>query len=207
MARPTTISNQQILEAAQTVFLEHGFANASTVEIARRAGISEGSIFNRFATKEALFDAAMDKTVPPPLTLERYIGKGDLKANLVRITVQSIDFLGALLPSLMLRWSEGDRARGSEICTRPKRILHALTGFFAHEAALGRVRGDPRIAARIFMGGVWSFCFLRTVAGDRSMSPASFARGLVAGMWQGMAPRGKLSSKPSRKPSRQGTRP
>jgi AcrR family transcriptional regulator len=192
MARPPTISNQQILDAAQVVFLEHGFAHASTVEIARRAGISEGSIFNRFPTKEALFDAAMDKTVPPPLTLERYIGKGDIRVNLVRITIQSIDFLGELLPSLMLRWSERDRARGSEACNqackRPKRILHALTDFFAQEAALGRVRGDPRIAARIFMGGVWNYCFLRTVAGDRSMSAKAFAHGLVTGLWQGIAP-------------------
>ncbi len=188
MARPATISNQQILDAARAVFLEHGFANASTVDIAKRARVSEGSIFNRFPTKEALFEAAMDKQVPPAFTLGRYLGQGDMKANLVEITVRSIDFLSQLLPSLMLRWSERDRAQGSLTCNRPREILHALTDFFAKEAAQGRIGGDPRIAARIFMGGVWNYCFLQTVAGDRTMSVRSFARAFVEGFWHGFAP-------------------
>jgi len=188
MSRPVSISNQQILEAARAVFLEHGFGNASTVDIARRAHVSEGSIFNRFPTKEELFEAAMDKTVPPPLMLGGYVGQGDIRTNLVGITVQSIEFLSELLPSLMLRWSERDRAQGSTTCNRPREILHALTDFFTQEAELGRVKGDPRISARIFMGGVWNYCFLRTVANDRSMSAETFAKGLVDGMWQGIAP-------------------
>jgi AcrR family transcriptional regulator len=188
MARPVSISNAQILDAARAVFLAHGFANASTVEIARRARVSEGSIFNRFATKEALFEAAMDRAVPPALTLARYVGQGDMKTNLVRITVESIEFLGQLLPSLMLRWSERDRAQGSPTCDRPREILRGLTEFFAKEAALGRVKSDPRIAARIFMGAVWNYCFLQTVAGESSMSAKTFARGLVSELWQGIAP-------------------
>jgi AcrR family transcriptional regulator len=188
MARPSTISSEQILDAARAVFLEHGFGNASTVEIARQAGVSEGSIFNRFPTKEALFEAAMDKGVPPPLRLGRYVGQGDIRTNLVTITVQSIAFLSELLPSIMLSWSERERAHGSATCNRPREILAALTDFFSKEAELGRVSGDPRIAARIFMGGVWNYCSLRTVANDRSMSPGTFARGLVDGMWNGIAP-------------------
>lgn len=188
MARPPSISNAQILDAARAVFLAHGFANASTVEIARRARVSEGSIFNRFPTKEALFEAAMDEAIPPALTLARYVGKGDLRANLVRITVESIEFLRQLLPTLMLRWSERERADGSISCNRPKQILHAVTDFFRAEAELGRVKGDPRIAARMFMGAVWNYCFLQTVAGDRSISVAAYARGLVDGLWHGIAP-------------------
>lgn len=188
MARPTTISNEQILDAARAVFLEHGFASGSTAEIARRAQVSEGSIFNRFASKEALFEAAMDKTVPPAFTLSRYLGKGDMKTNLVALTVQSIEFLSDLLPSLMLRWSERASADGSVTCNRPLEVLHALTDFFAGEKALDRVAGDPTITARIFMGGVWNYCFMQMVAGDRSTTPQAFARGFVDGIWHGIAP-------------------
>jgi AcrR family transcriptional regulator len=191
MPRPTTISSSQILDAAREVFLAHGFANASTVEIAQRAHVSEGSIFNRFATKEALFEAAMDATVPPALTLSRYVGEGDIRTNLIRMTEESIAFLGQLLPSLMLRWSERDHAQGSVTCNRPREILHGLTKFFAKESELGRIKGDPSIAARIFMGAVWNYCFLQTVAGESSMTPQAFARGLVAELWQGIAPTGK----------------
>ena len=54
MARTARITEERILEAAREVFLAEGFG-AQTAKIAQRAGVSEGSIFKRFATKEALF--------------------------------------------------------------------------------------------------------------------------------------------------------
>ena len=188
MSRPTTISNQQILEAARTVFLAHGFAKGSTAEIARRARVSEGSIFNRFASKERLFQAAMDEAESPALTLSRFTGRGDLRKNLVRITTESVHFLAQLLPTLMLRWSERDALASTTPCKRPQEILRAITTFFRAEKALGRVDCDPEITARIYMGAVWNYCFMQTVAGDRTMSVATFARRLVASLWRGIAP-------------------
>jgi AcrR family transcriptional regulator len=192
MARPPSISNQQILDAARAEFLAHGFTKASTVNIARRAGVSEGSIFNRFATKDDLFRAAMDDAPPPVFSLDRYIGESDLRKNLVRITIESVHYLNGLLPKLMLRWSERERAARAKVCNRPREVLRALTAFFKAEKALGRVGGDPPIIARMFMGSVWNYCFLRTVAGDRSMSAKVFAERLIAGLWQGIAPAGSL---------------
>ena len=191
MARRPTISNQQILDAARQVFLAHGFTKGSTVDIARRAGVSEGSIFNRFATKDGLFRAAMDEAQPPVFELDRYVGKGNLRDNLVRITVESVHYLSNLLPKLMLRWSEREHGDKAKVCTRPREILIALTDFFKAEKVRGRTGGDPAISARIFMGSVWNYCFLQTVAGDRSMSAKTFASRLVAGLWQGIAPAGK----------------
>ena len=188
MARPTSISNQQILDAARPVFLARGFGKASTVEIARRAGISEGSIFNRFATKEALFHAAMDDAEPPILDLGHYVGHGDLRRNLVRIAVESIHFLSNLLPTLMLRWSEREAAGGATVCSRPREILASLTAFFKAEKRLRRLGGDPAITARLYMGAVWNYCFLHTVAGYRTMSAKTFAERMVDGLWQGIAP-------------------
>jgi hypothetical protein len=66
--------------------------------------------------------------------------------------------------------------------------LRALTAFFKAEKVLGRVGGEPAIIARMFMGSVWNYCFLETVAGDRSLSAKTFAERLVAGLWQGIAP-------------------
>ena len=60
MPRPRTITDEQIVEAARAAFLEQGFS-ATTAEIARRAGISEGTLFKRFATKEDLFEEAERK--------------------------------------------------------------------------------------------------------------------------------------------------
>jgi len=188
MARPVSITHQQILEAARAVFLARGLSKASTVEIARRAGVSEGSIFNRFATKDVLFQAAMDEAQPPAFTLNSFVGKGDVRENLIRITIESIHFLGQLLPKLMLRWSVRNLAGGAQAGSRPREVLRSFASFFRKERALGRLSGDPEAAARIFMGAVWNYCFLQTVAGDRSMSPQVFARRLVTGLWRGFAP-------------------
>src|SRR5215470_10839817 len=65
MVRPARITDSQILVAARDVFLEKGIS-ATTAEVARRAGIAEGSIFKRFPTKEHLFCAAMTPGGDPP---------------------------------------------------------------------------------------------------------------------------------------------
>jgi AcrR family transcriptional regulator len=50
-ARPS-----EILAAARAVFLENGFALAKVEEIARLAGVSKGTVYLYFPTKEALFE-------------------------------------------------------------------------------------------------------------------------------------------------------
>lgn len=61
MGRKKLISDEQLLEVARQVFLSSGL-NSSTKAIARRAGISEAALFQRYGTKADLFFAAM---VPP----------------------------------------------------------------------------------------------------------------------------------------------
>src|SRR5215217_4680992 len=51
----------QILEAARRVFAERGFRRATTREVARAAGISEGTIYNYFEDKDALLLTILDR--------------------------------------------------------------------------------------------------------------------------------------------------
>jgi AcrR family transcriptional regulator len=51
---------EQILGAATRVFAEKGFSRATTREVAREAGVSEGTIYNYFEDKESLLMAIMD---------------------------------------------------------------------------------------------------------------------------------------------------
>jgi TetR/AcrR family transcriptional regulator, mexJK operon transcriptional repressor len=48
-----------ILEAAVKTYSENGFAETTISAIAKEAGVSFGSVFTYFATKEALFEAAI----------------------------------------------------------------------------------------------------------------------------------------------------
>ena len=51
---------EQILGAAMRVFAAKGYSRATTREVAREAGVSEGTIYNYFEDKEALLMAIMD---------------------------------------------------------------------------------------------------------------------------------------------------
>ncbi len=50
---------QQILEAALAVFLEKGFNATKVSDVAARAGVSQGTIYWYFESKESLFKAAV----------------------------------------------------------------------------------------------------------------------------------------------------
>jgi AcrR family transcriptional regulator len=54
---------QQILDAAIEVFGDHGLAEARLEDIAKRAGVSKGTIYLYFPNKEALFKEMIRQTV------------------------------------------------------------------------------------------------------------------------------------------------
>ena len=63
MTRPKTITDEELLAVARTVFRAQGHT-ASTRSIARAAGVSEGILYQRFGNKEELFFAAMAPSAP-----------------------------------------------------------------------------------------------------------------------------------------------
>ena len=52
-----TAKRRQIIEGARQVFLTQGFDAASMGEIARQAGVSKGTLYVYFTSKEELFGA------------------------------------------------------------------------------------------------------------------------------------------------------
>src|SRR5262249_30528940 len=92
----------RILDAAVTLLRERGLAAATTKEIARRAGCSEGSLYTYFTTKEELLHAVMAERLPPfiPLLhalLER-AGEDTLEDHLEEVARLAVSFYGELMP-------------------------------------------------------------------------------------------------------------
>lgn len=54
---------RQVLEAALTVFAQHGFDGASMDDVASAAGFTKGALYSNFAGKDDLFLALMDQQV------------------------------------------------------------------------------------------------------------------------------------------------
>ena len=201
MSRPSTITDEQILSPARELFLEKGI-RATTSEVAKRAGIAEGSIFKRFKTKGDLFRAAMRPQLEEArwlATLATSTGKGDVRDTLYRAGLEAMEFFRTLMPLMMMSWSNPDDSDGS--CVNPNfgpnppalRALKTVSGFFEAEMRAGRLRRhDPEILARVFVGSIQNYVFFEMVlkAHDELPLPEeSFLRGLIQLLWKGADPR------------------
>lgn len=61
--KTTEERRQDILEVALKVFIQKGYSGSTTAEIARAAGVAEGTIFRHFATKKDLLIAVLEPKV------------------------------------------------------------------------------------------------------------------------------------------------
>src|SRR5215813_10350295 len=59
--RQDRAKRRQIMEGARQVFLAQGFDGASMGEIARQAGVSKGTLYVYFDSREALFEAIVEE--------------------------------------------------------------------------------------------------------------------------------------------------
>lgn len=57
MTKRGDITKNKILKSALNLFVEQGIDRTTTVEITKKAGIAEGTLFLHFETKQKLIDA------------------------------------------------------------------------------------------------------------------------------------------------------
>ena len=194
MARPQSISDEEILEAARDVVLEHGVQVATSV-IAEEAGISEGTIFRRFETKETLFHKAMGIPRDPEwFDLARELhDHDDVEDALLILGTELVEFFTDMIPKISMLMScgaaEPDMFEG-DADAPPIRAIRALRDFFAAHQRAGRLQNfDPEIAARMFLGSIFHFCFAEVSGINRfaAMPEKSFIRGAVDTILRGIA--------------------
>jgi AcrR family transcriptional regulator len=198
MARPVSIDDDQILAAARGVFLEHGI-RGTTAEVASRAGVSEGSIFKRWKTKEELFNAAMSQGSAGEATFLHNImdrvGQGDLREHLIEIGVLMGHFFEKIVALHMHSFAHGS---SSDPASRwgpgepgPMVGRKLLASYFEAERHAGRLRNaDTDVMARTFIGSVYSFVALELMLRGRDPAPMpfwSYVRGLVDILLHGAA--------------------
>ena len=176
MARPKSIDDETLLESARETFLELG-PGASTQELARRVGVSEGTLFKRFGSKLGLFQAAV--RVPDPEEqpwrkgmLER-AGEGDLEAHLLELALGFGRYIEESLPAMQTihRYGGLTSAQVRELCGEDApaqlKMLSSFSEFFTREIELGRIRPtNPATLADLFIGGVVHHCHARLYFGD-----------------------------------------
>jgi AcrR family transcriptional regulator len=204
MPRPVSIQDDVILRAAREIFLEKGW-DATTSEIAAKAGVSHGIIFKRFKTKQALFQSAMQErsdwgqTIPG--LLNSSLGRKDVETTLVELGSLFVEKFLMLIPTLMMAWSnkqdtdnpaESAAAANKARATKALQAVKTIAAYLEAEYRLGRIREtDFEVVAQAFVGALWHHAFLQVMLTDGKSGPAKerrYVRRLVKAMWSGIAP-------------------
>lgn len=152
---------REICAAALEVFAEKGFAAAKVDEIARRAGVSKGTLYLYFKDKEDLFRAVVRDAVAPNVeaitaaisTLEAPF------ADVVRMFLAGFAEGEARLPvGAVAKMVIGESRNFPELARVwhdevASKAIGALASFVERAQQRGEVRaGDPRLYAFSLMG-------------------------------------------------------
>ena len=210
MPRQVSIQDDVILRAAREVFLEKGW-DATTSEIAAKAGVSNGIIFKRFKTKQALFQSAMqeqsDWGQPIPALLKSSLGRKDVAITLVELGTLFVEKFLVIIPTLMMAWSnkpeKPSEAReaittGKERAARALQAVKTIAAYLQAEHRLGRIRDtDFEVIAQAFVGALWHHAFLQVMLSGGQSAPAKerpYVKRLVKAIWSGIGPGGNTGN-------------
>jgi AcrR family transcriptional regulator len=74
-------TRDRILDAAEALFADRGFEGTTLRDVAMRVGIRTPSLYNHFASKEALYAAVLERGVEPLLELLEELLRSDAAAR------------------------------------------------------------------------------------------------------------------------------
>jgi AcrR family transcriptional regulator len=160
--------SEAILEAATALFAEKGAA-ASMEAIARRAGVSKQTLYNRYASKVEIGRALAER-------------RSDAITAPLRSGGDPLEVLTALAETMLAKLCTGDgrsSMRGVALMSPqapdlaaavyhagPGESMRRLSGWLAEQDREGRLRvPDPRLAAEMFSGMTMGHGHLRGVLG------------------------------------------
>jgi AcrR family transcriptional regulator len=201
-----TGTRERIIDATRAVMLNKGLVRATTKEIARAAGVSEGTIYNYFASKEDLFLCTLTQLRSGFVTLMRELheraGTGTVSSTLSSVARTALDFYGEAIPMGASFFADPDLlARHRELLSErgagPQRANEAVAGYLRAEQRLGRVRGDadPDAAAYMLLGAIYQYVYWQQYLGRPNQPDAEdrFIAGILTTLDRALAPVAELS--------------
>jgi len=211
--RPQTVRPEHILACAADLLEQHGFEGVTTRAVAQAAGVSEGTLFRYFKSKDALFTAALmvragapeffellrslvaGRPDDPPQPMEALDQLSRAALSFYLTAVHAIAVLA--VRGAPIGEPEGGRA-GVEPAgvQRGPAAAHALLAEYFRRLAAGGVftDGDEKARAAGFLGGLFGYAFTRAVLdGDEragagwQAEPECFRQQFVADFVRGVS--------------------
>jgi AcrR family transcriptional regulator len=166
------------VDEAAALFAERGFDDVSVMEIARRAGVVEKTVFNHFPVKEGLvFDADPPMRAALLDAVRRRPAGESVSAAAGSFVVAAVGLLGApeaadgvARMARVIRGSRTLQVREREILGE---LTDALAGLIAEETSTEPGRLEPWLAAHAVLG---LYASLLELARDRVLAGVSGAQ-------------------------------
>ena len=133
---------EELIRAAVALFGEQGFAATNLKDVAKRAGVSKGTVYLYFKSKEDLLRAAVRTSVVP------IVDAAD------ELEVDAEGTAAELLRTLLVRWVEEFEERG--VAGVPKLVMAEAGNFpeLAEDYVSSVLRRVRRLVARVLKRGV-----------------------------------------------------
>jgi AcrR family transcriptional regulator len=194
-------TRERIVDAAERVMRTKGLARATTKEIARVAGYSEGTLYNHFDDKEDLFLSVLRERLPDFVALVRDLpersGRGTVRGNLEEVSSAALAFYDKSVPmaasvfsqpELLARHQEGVRKRNRG----PHKANEGVAAYLHAEQLLGRVRRGANLeaAAALLLGACYQRAFHLHFLGEEVLASGEerFVKEIVQTLMQGLSP-------------------
>ncbi|KAA3517684.1 TetR/AcrR family transcriptional regulator [Agrobacterium vitis] len=169
----------QILDGAKRAFMKHGFDAASMNDVTREAGVSKGTIYVYFQSKEDLFAALINNQKQKFAAALRDIlaDEIDLHAALRRYARAFTDYIltSEMIPAMRMLLAVQDRM--PHLCksfmqSGPENVRTVLEDYLEVQVKTGRlVIVDTELAARQFIELATGAYFKKRLFGEIEVPP------------------------------------
>jgi TetR/AcrR family transcriptional regulator len=159
--------NERILNAAMLIFAKNGYHGATTIKIAKEAGVNEVTIFRKFKTKENLLNAVIRKNLNETLnTLDLILCKeknADLEICIKTLGINLKQFFDDRMEFLLFMITEGRKTPETRILFTQFqfKMLEHLKDYFQDQMDRGKIRrNNPDLLAFT----LFSFIFNKSIS-------------------------------------------
>jgi AcrR family transcriptional regulator len=164
---------ERIIQAAMEVFSRNGFRGTTLRQLARRAGISEAMIYHHFPSKEALYDAMLEKRIEESRHLffpahaahakEDRIMVETIVGNYLRQQFRDSSFMRMLLFSAL----EGHELAKKYVSQMMQEFFHFFGTYLEERSREGSLKPlNGPVTARLILGMAFYFVLLREIFRD-----------------------------------------